>query len=91
MLTSEQPALQAGANTLATSSVPHEKERTDNAKHLDATVDDSDDVLALCRLITRILMRILREHNDQVLQNLFTIRPQDTLKGGTPHDPVAKP
>jgi hypothetical protein len=78
LLTSEQPAKPAVTNPPATSSQPSEKEGTEDANQPGAVADDSADVLALCRLITRILMRILHEHNDHVLQNLFPRRPQDT-------------
>jgi hypothetical protein len=71
LVTSEQPAKTAVTNPPATSSDPSEKVWTDDTKHQGVLADDSADVLALCRLITRILMRILHEHNDQVLQNLF--------------------
>jgi hypothetical protein len=71
LLTSEQPAKPAVTNPPATSSFTSEQEGTEDAQHPSAVAETSADVLALCRLITRILMRILHEHNDQVLQKLF--------------------
>jgi hypothetical protein len=78
LLTSEQPAKPAVAHPPADASGPSKSERTEDAKYPAVSQDDSADVLALCRLVTRILMRILHEHNDHVLQKLFPRQSKDT-------------
>ncbi len=50
----------------------------------------SADVLAFCSLIARILMRVLSEHDEQVLEKLFNSNTKKVPPtGGILHDTAA--